>query len=78
MATNDGYSPYPLGLTALQTVTAITRAFNLDTELQGYVVYSEGATSPTTAKSGDLWLNTSTGKLYRAHFESTVLVWLEV
>lgn len=78
MATNDGYSPYPLGLTAVQAVEAINRAYNLSTELGGYVVYQEGTTAPTTAKSGDLWLNSSTGKLFRASFESTVLVWLEV
>ena len=78
MATNDGYSPYPLGLTAVQAVEAITRAFNLDTELDNYVSYIESTTPPTDAKSGDFWLNTNTGKIYRGHFESTVLVWLEV
>lgn len=78
MATNDGYSPYPLGLTAVQAVEAITRAYNLDTELGGYVVFSEGTTHPTDSKTGDLWLNSSTGKLYRANVESSVLVWLEV
>jgi hypothetical protein len=78
MATNDGYSPYPLGLTAVQAVTAITRAHNLSTELQGYVTYTSSATPPVAAKTGDLWLNSTSGKLYRASFESTVLVWLEV
>ena len=78
MATNDGYSPYPLGLTAVQAVDAITRAHNLSTELLGYVKYTTGVTPPTGSKPGDIWLNSTTGKLYRAMVESTVLVWLEV
>jgi hypothetical protein len=78
MATNDGYAPYPLGLTAVQAVTAITRSHNLTTELAGYVSYTESGTAPTVAKTSDKWLNTTTSKLYAAHFESSVLVWLEV
>lgn len=84
MATNDGYSPYPLGLTAADAVIAIKRAFNLDTELLGYVRYSSSATPPTilNSKHGDLWLNSTTDKLYRASVGvdngTAVLFWFEV
>lgn len=79
MATNDGYSPYPIGLTASETVEAIKRAHNIDNDLAGYVGYSESASTPsiTNVKSGDLWRNTNTNKLFRAYVESDVLVWLE-
>ena len=80
MTTNDGYSPYPIGLTAAESVAAIRRAFNLDTELLGYVRYSGTTTPPTilTTKNGDLWLNASTDKLYRAAIDGTTLLWFEV
>mgnify|MGYP000178484142 FL=1 len=84
MATNDGYSPYPLGLTAAQATAAIKRAFNLDTEFLGYVRYSSSATPPTilTSKHGDLWLNSSNDKLYKASIgadgNGAVLLWFEV
>jgi len=84
MATNDGYSPYPLGLTAAQATAAIKRAFNLDTEFLGYVRYSSSATPPTilASKHGDLWLNSSNDKLYKASIGTdngtAVLLWFEV
>jgi hypothetical protein len=84
MATNDGYSPYPIGLTAAEATAAIKRAFNLDTELLGYVRYSVSATPPTilNSKHGDLWMNTSADKLYRAYVGvdngMPVLLWFEV
>lgn len=37
MATNDGYSPYPIGLTAVDTVAALTRAHNSNTLFVNYV-----------------------------------------
>lgn len=80
MATNDGYSPYPIGLTAAESVAAIRRAFNLSTELLGYVRYA-GATTPPTilnTKNGDIWLNSTTDKLYRAYIDGTTLIWFEV
>lgn len=80
MATNDGYSPYPLGLTAAEATSAIRRAFNMDTELLGYVRYKSSVTAPSVlnTKDGDLWLNATTQKLYRASVDGTVLIWFEV
>lgn len=80
MATNDGYSPYPIGLTAAQAVAAIKRAYNLNTELGEYVKYKESSIAPelVNTKNGDLWYNTSTLSLYRAYIEDTTLLWFEV
>lgn len=86
MATNDGYSPYPIGLTAVESVSAINRAFNLDEELRGntngYGKYYDSSTAPSIAtnniKSGDVWRNSTTSKLYMANVETGILVWIEV
>jgi len=80
MATNDGYSPYPIGLTAAESVAALKRAHNLGTEFLGYVRYKESTTPPTVldTKQGDLWYNTSSGTLFRAYLEGTTLLWFEV
>lgn len=80
MATNDGYSPYPIGLTASESVAAITRAFNLDTELLGYVRFATSASAPLIAntKTGDIWENTVDGKTYRASVDGATLIWFEV
>lgn len=76
MATNDGYSPYPIGLTASQTVEALNRAYNLSDG--DFVKYVEGMTPPTSPKMGDSWYNTSTYKIYRAYVHNTSIVWLEI
>lgn len=84
MATNDGYSPYPLGLTAAAAAAAIKRADDLDLELSGYVKYFTGAVPPTIieAKEGDIWHYTTNDKLYRAAIGddggNPVLLWFEV
>jgi len=86
MATNDGFAPYPIGLTALEVKTAINRAFNLSTELQGYVGIQSNATAPTIAggvKTGDVWEDISNAKFYNARIDATdpqnpVLVYFEV
>jgi|WetSurMetagenome_2_1015567.scaffolds.fasta_scaffold829379_2 hypothetical protein len=80
MATNDGYSPYPLGLTAADATAAIRRAYNLNTEFLGYVRYKESDVAPivSTVKQGDIWYNTTTKSIYRAYIEGTTLLWLEV
>lgn len=87
MPTNDGYSPYPLNLTALQVKTAIDRAHNLSTELLGYVAYRDSTVPPTLAqgiKEGDIWHNPSLdpalggGKYYRAYLDGSALVYFEV
>jgi len=84
MATNDGYTPYPLGLTAAEVKTAITRAFNLTAELSLYVGFSGNAVVPTLAsgiKDGDIWHNTATGVRYQAYVDNIgtpTLVFFEV
>jgi len=80
MATNDGYSPYPLGLTASQATEAITRAYNLSTELNSYVKITQSAVAPAPSitKNGDHWVNTTTGKLYRVQIVGSILTWFEV
>ena len=84
MATNDGYSPYPIGLTALQVKDAINRSHNLDTEFANYVGISTNATAPTIAggvKDGDIWLDTTNSKYYVARIDTTgtpVLLFFEV
>lgn len=76
MATNDGYSPYPIGLTASQTVEAINRAYNLSDG--DFVKYVEGVQAPTSPKMGDIWNNTALNRMYRAYTDGTNTVWLEV
>jgi hypothetical protein len=80
MATNDGYSPYPIGLTASQSVEAIRRAYDLDVELEEYVKMIQSETPPakSTSKMGDLWYNITSQKIYRAYLEDNILVWIEV
>lgn len=80
MATNDGYSPYPIGLTAAEAVAAIKRAHNLYIELSVYNGFRQSATPPAilTIKNGDLWFNTTTEILYRANIDGTTLLWFEV
>jgi hypothetical protein len=80
MATNDGYSPYPIGLTAAEATGAIRRAFNLSTELLGYVRFKSHAERPNAlaTKDGDLWYNSTGQKLYRASVDSGTVVWFEV
>jgi len=84
MATNDGYSPYPLGLTAQQAKDAITRAHNLSTELLGYIAYLDSSILPTLldgVKEGDIWHDPVGGKYYRAYVDTTgapVLLYFEV
>lgn len=80
MATNDGYSPYPIGLTAAEATGAIRRAFNLSTELLGYVRFKSHTDRPSAlaTKDGDLWYFTTAQKLYRASVDSDTVVWFEV
>ncbi len=80
MATNDGYSPYPIGLTAAQTVEAINRAYNLDDEINNASGFTSGPTQPAieSSKTGDLWFNTNLFRLFRAYVEDTTLLWFEV
>jgi len=73
MATNDGYTPYPLGLTAVEVKTAIDRAFNLTAELGLYVGFTGSTTVPNLLsgiKDGDVWHNVSTGVRYQAYVDT--------
>ena len=76
MATNDVYSPYPIGLTAAQTVEAILRAYNLTDG--DFAKYQESATAPTVTKPGDIWYNTTLSTIYMAYVSGTTTVWIEV
>jgi hypothetical protein len=76
MATLDGYDPYPLGLTASEVVQALNRAFNLDDG--DFVKYTADTAQPANPKTGDVWINTTTYKVYRAYVYNFDIVWLEV
>lgn len=83
MATNDGYNPYPINLSAKQSVEAIRRAHVLPETLAHYSFISKTDTPPTISEiktSGEFWFNESNGKLYRSYISDTdnVLVWFEV
>lgn len=76
MATLDGYDPYPLGLTASEVVEALNRAFNLSDG--DFAKYYAQNTQPTTPKSGDIWYNTATKKVYLAYVDNFDVIWIEV
>lgn len=76
MATNDGYSPYPIGLTAVDTVAALTRAHNSNTLFVNYV--AQAAVPTSISHNGDIWNDIDTNKLYRAYKQDNVVQWLEV
>lgn len=78
MATLDGYAPYPIGLTASQTVAAIIRAHNLDSEIGSLQDYYSQAAVPATSKSGVIWRDTDSNKVFTSIIESGVTVWFEV
>jgi len=83
MATQDGYAPYPINLTAKQSVDAIHRAHKLPETLAQYSHIAQTDTPPTyedIETSGEFWFNTTNGKVYRAfkNDDDQVLVWFEV
>lgn len=83
MATQDGFSPYPIGLNAKQSVAAIHRAHTLPETLSHYAFVAQTETPPTyndVQTSGEFWFNISNGKMYQAYRndEDKVLVWFEV
>ena len=75
MATLDGYSPYPVSLTAEQTVYAIKRAFALDDELVNYVRRTIDDNVPNAPIAGDFF--TDNDKCYRAYVEGANYLWVE-
>lgn len=83
MATLDGYSPYPFGMTAAQVIAALRKAYVLDTTLGDYALIIKSDTSPiydNVSTTGMFWYNTSTDKLYRAIKDSSItkVLWFEV
>lgn len=83
MATLDGYNPYPIGLTAAETVAALKRAHVLETTLQEYGNVLESTTAPSVTEvynHSTFWYNPDTGRLYRGYWneESSIVVWFEI
>ena len=83
MATLDGYNPYPIGLTAAQSVTGIKNGYQLYDILKNYARVYTSETAPTTAdvfNQCEFWYCTLTDKLYRASkkVSSNIVVWFEV
>lgn len=76
MATLDGYSPYPVSLTAEQTVWAIQRSYNLDDELINYVLRTIDDDVPDSAVMGDYF--TDEEREFRAFVEGTNYLWIEI
>lgn len=76
MATLDGYSPYPVALTAEETVYAINRAFNLDDELTDYVLRTIDTEIPDSAVACDIF--TDNERVFRAYVEGTNYLWIEI
>lgn len=83
MASQDGFIPYPIGLSANQAVTGIRNGYALPETLKAYSHVLDQLDPP----SGDdvfnqhsLWYNESNSKLYRAlkNESAQVTIWLEV
>lgn len=86
MATNDGYTPYSVDLTASQVKTALQNAHNyLPSALpNGYTDYIASGTKPTqtadsrTIRAGMIWNDTTNQRVYRAIVTDTETVWIEL
>jgi len=76
MATLDGYTPYPVTLTAEETVYAIKRAFNLDEELKGYIKRTIADILPSFPMTGDFYSDND--RSYIAHVEGANTIWIEI
>lgn len=82
MATQDGYSPYPIGLSAADSVTAIRRAHNLLDTLKSYCEIIPAESAPTyedIENQCSYWYDTLNNKLYRAFVneDTSAVVWFE-
>lgn len=76
MATNDGYNPYPIGLSAVDTVAALNRAH---TAKDIFINYTTQSVLPVEIQhNGDIWHDSDTGKMYSGYYQDNVLVWMEV
>lgn len=83
MATLDGYSPYPIGLTASQSVEGVKNGFQLYNILKQYCRVYESETAPTISdvhNEFEIWYCTTTDKVYRAckNDEKNIVVWFEI
>ena len=83
MATLDGFNPYPIGLTASQSVTGIKNGYQLYDILKNYARVYMSETAPTITdvyNFCEFWYCTVTDKLYRAskNDERNIVVWFEV
>jgi len=74
MATNDGYAPYQLGITAAEVQTALNNALVLNNTLLNYQAYFETTTPPTIAmgvKENDTWHDITNGIFYRVYIDNS-------
>lgn len=83
MATNDGYQPYPIGLTASQSVDGIKNGYQLYNILKNYTRVYESETAPTITdvyNGYEIWYNTLTDKVYRSskNDEKNIVAWFEL
>lgn len=83
MASNDGFIPYPIGLSANQSVIGIRNGYSLPETLKEYSHVLDQLDPP----SGDIvynqhsfWYNETNSKLYRAlkNESAQITVWFEV
>jgi len=74
MPTQDNYTPYPVGLTAVNAVTGINYAYNLSLSAGTYQSYFDSSTPPTLAmgiKEQDIWHDTTNGFFYQVYMDAT-------
>lgn len=80
MATNDGYSPYPTGMTAKEATDALWNAKNMGSNFCKVITQSSAPGYAEVPNDCSFWYNTSTNKLYRAcrNTSLSMIVWFEV
>lgn len=83
MASNDGFIPYPIGLSANQSVIGIRNGYALHETLKEYSHVSDQLDPPSednVFNQHSFWYNESNSKLYRAlkNESAQVTIWLEV
>jgi len=83
MATLDGFAPYPINLSAKNSVDAIHRAHVLPETLSHYSFVAVTDTPPAygdVKTSCEFWVNSETGKVYRScvNHEEEIIIWFEV
>ena len=83
MASNDGFIPYPIGLSANQSVIGIRNGYALPETLKEYSHVSDQLDPPngdTVYNQHSFWYNETNSKLYRAlkNESAQITVWFEV